>query len=372
MGKMAWIGSLLLLLAVLSGCAPQDGPDKPAAVRGEIDVRGWDFERGGTVKLRGEWAFHWERLLEPGNPALDEAADFIPVPGSWKEGAASGVKLPDKGYATYALRVRTASQGTALALRIPEASTSYNLWVNGEPAAAGGVVSDSRERYKPGGSPKIVRIPADSDIINIVVQVANFDHRFGGLWRDIELGPEQSFVQRKNWSVFLQLFICGSLGFMGGYHIWLFVWRREPSSVCFGLSCLLIAMRSLVVGEHYIWELFPNADWSLVTKLEYQSYYLLVPLSVMFLRSLYPAEMPKIVVRVVSAVGFAFAAYALIAAVCGLQDEFRFPVVQRRRDSPCRVCAAAGGPAQARGRGAHPDRRVERQRDRHLGHAVLQ
>lgn len=99
----------------------------------------------------------------------------------------------------------------------------------------------------------------------------------------------------------------------GVYHLWLFVSRREPSSVCFGLSCLFIAMRSLVVGQNFIYEIIPDIDWTLVNKLEYESYYLLVPLSVLFLRSLYPAEMPRIVARAVSAVGFAFALYALIA-----------------------------------------------------------
>ena len=306
--------SLLILLFIMTGCGTHEQDKTPTAVQGTIDARGWNFEHDGPLKLRGEWAFYWQRLLEPDQLAATGTPSYIAVPGSWNEFVMDGRKLPDKGYATYVLRILTSESGQVRALSVPEASRAYKLWVNGKPVGANGIVADSRDRYNPQSKPEIVPFPIESDTIEIVVQVANFDHRFGGLWRDIEYGPEASFIHKEGWATALDLFVFGSLGFMGLYHLGLFLYRpKEPSLIFFGISCLLIAIRTLVVGQKYMLELFPNFDWAISSKIGYETYYLLVPLSVMFVRALYPAEMPRIAVRIVQAIGFGFGIYAWIA-----------------------------------------------------------
>ena len=307
--------SFLILLFIMTGCGTHEQENTPTAIQGALDARGWDFEHDGPLKLRGEWAFYWQRLLEPDQLATADTPGYIAVPGSWNEFAIDGRKLPDKGYATYTLRILTSERGQVMAFRIPEASRAYKMWVNGKSVAANGIVADSQDRYKPQSKPEIVPFPVESDRIEVVVQVANFDHRFGGLWRDIEYGPEASFVHKGKWASALDLFIFGSLGFMGIYHLGLFLYRpKEPSLIYFGLSCLLIAIRTLFVGQKYMIELFPSFDWAISSKIGYETYYLLVPLSVMFVRALYPAEMPKVAVRIVQAVGFGFGIYAWVAA----------------------------------------------------------
>ena len=48
-------------------CAPDfRGKEVPSIVDGTIaDLRAWDFEEDGPVKLDGKWLFAWERLVEP-------------------------------------------------------------------------------------------------------------------------------------------------------------------------------------------------------------------------------------------------------------------------------------------------------------------
>jgi len=306
--------SLLMLIFIITGCGAHEKKEKPTAVMGTIDARGWDFEHDGPLKLRGEWSFYWQRLLEPEQLAAAGAPHYIAVPGSWNDFVMDGRKLPDIGYATYSLRILTSEQGEIRALSVPEASRAYLMWVNGRPVAANGIVSDSLDRYKPQSKPEIVPFPIESDTIEIVVQVANFDHRFGGLWRDIEYGPEASFIHKERWATALDLFIFGSLGFMGLYHLGLFLYRpKELSLMYFGISCLLIAIRTLFVGQKYMITLFPSFDWAISSKIGYETYYLLVPLSVMFVRALYPADMPRVAVRIVQAVGFGFALFAWVA-----------------------------------------------------------
>ena len=57
---------LLLSLAVfcLTACK-WTGPTPPRAVRGVIDLRGWDFQSNGPADLTGDWEFYWQRHLSP-------------------------------------------------------------------------------------------------------------------------------------------------------------------------------------------------------------------------------------------------------------------------------------------------------------------
>lgn len=306
----------IVLLTICAGCGERLQSEAPSAVRGTIDARHWDFERQGPLKLKGEWAFHWRQLLGPDELPGAGAPLYAALPASWNGIKKDGDALPGRGYATYTLSVLMSDAGTIRSLSIPEAATAYKLWVNGVPIAGNGVVGMSREEYKPETRPTVVRFPVESDEIEIVVQVSNYDHRFGGLWRDIELGLEEHFADRARWKVAVDLLVSGSLAFMGIYHLGLFVYRRkELSLVYFGLSCLLTSLRTLFVGQHYILELFPDLSWTIAARIEYETYYLLVPLSYMFVHSLYPAEMPRTAVRIVQTAGFGFAAYALIAPV---------------------------------------------------------
>jgi hypothetical protein len=100
----------LILLAMLSRCAawPMLSDQPPQAVAGVLDLRDWNFEQEGLVKLNGEWEFYWAQLLTAGDfsegtsPPL---TGFFHVPSRWNGYAVNDTALTGDGYATYRLTV---------------------------------------------------------------------------------------------------------------------------------------------------------------------------------------------------------------------------------------------------------------------------
>ncbi len=56
---------ICLFLALIACGHKSPETKRPVAVKGVLDLRGWNFERDGSVNLDGEWEFYWDRLLEP-------------------------------------------------------------------------------------------------------------------------------------------------------------------------------------------------------------------------------------------------------------------------------------------------------------------
>jgi signal transduction histidine kinase len=77
----------------------------PKPEHGIIDLRGWDFNRAGIVKLDGEWEFYWDTLLTPADSASPEIRStppvFVAVPHLWKTTRINGKKIRLRGCATY-------------------------------------------------------------------------------------------------------------------------------------------------------------------------------------------------------------------------------------------------------------------------------
>ena len=55
---------LCIIICLLSCAKKYSGKKAPKAVKGILDLQGWDFEKDGPVELDGEWEFHWKKFKE--------------------------------------------------------------------------------------------------------------------------------------------------------------------------------------------------------------------------------------------------------------------------------------------------------------------
>ncbi|MCS7459525.1 ATP-binding protein [Paenibacillus doosanensis] len=276
-----------------------------------MDLREWDFKKDGNVSLNGEWDFYWNRLLAPdeaaGQAAAGQSADWIRLPGSWNGQAADGRERTGRGYATFHLRVMTQPTGSVLAMELPTIRTAYRLWINGEPVAESGTVGTDAASSKPGYMPQVVYFNTSGTIQDIVIQVSNFDHRLGGIWKDMKMGEAAGVASDHSLHMGLDLMLVGSLLLMGMYHLGLFLIRfKEIGALYFSMFCVVIGIRAMFVGEGAVFELFPSIHWLTGLRIEYWCYYIGVPLAVMFCRTLYPREFPLWFIRGVQCAGALF------------------------------------------------------------------
>jgi len=99
------VAGLMVMLLTIPACTSQyhSNPSSPKVKLGVLDLRNWEFETMGQVRLDGEWEFHWKKLHA--EIAADAKKAYIGVPGRWSASRISGKDLGPHGYGTYRLTI---------------------------------------------------------------------------------------------------------------------------------------------------------------------------------------------------------------------------------------------------------------------------
>lgn len=310
----------LLFTVLISACSfsPAEAvTDKPVAANGVLDLTDWNWEQDGIVSLDGQWEFYWQELLTPEDfqkTSTTAKKELITVPMAWNKYVINGEQLSGDGYATYRLLINT-PKDQILGIKIPRIFTSYNFWVNGELITSNGKVAINKDQMIPQYLPKVKYIKPETDTMELVIQVANFRHRSGGILESLLIGPETQISEQRIRTLALELFLFGSLFIIGFYHLGLFIFRtKDRSTFYFGLYSLLISIRTLLVGEIFFIHLFPGFSWEIAHKLQTLSYYLGVPLLFMFLKSIFPNDISSRINNFIQAFGLSFALLVLLTS----------------------------------------------------------
>ncbi len=316
--KSALLPVMLCLLAIADSGCELVSKDRPLALQGVLDLSAWDFERRGSVDLAGEFEFFWKQLLVPSDfdtASPPQPSGFIRVPGFWNRYRLDGQELPGQGYATYRLTIRYSRVPSQLALRIPEVSSAYRLFVDHNEMASVGAPGQDPETTSPNQYPVLVSFTPHPDKAVVLIQVSNFHHRRGGLWEVITLGKAQDLLRRSERIHALDFFLLGGIFVMAVYHLGLFLARRRiRSTLYFGIFCFLVGLRLFTTGERYLIQLFPAIGWDAMVKIEYLSFYLAVPVFGIFHQSLFRL-FSKHFIRLVVLAGLAFSAVVVLAPV---------------------------------------------------------
>lgn len=277
----------LLLLLVVAG----EVQAKPHAEEGMLNLADAPLSDSGPVELAGHWHFVPGEFQPPGGKTADHAKQLdIPVPSSWGK---AHLGLDDHGYGTYRLTVvlHERDVGRALGLDVPAIASAYDLYVNGERLASAGRIGTGRGQMEPAALPQTRFFVARSPEIELVVHVANYVQRKGGMWAGIHLGTAEQIAGEREWRILLQMFIASGLAVMGLYHVGYFAIRRETSALYFGLASFFIAFRTLYTGDLLGNRLFPGLSWEAAVKIEYLSIFWGVSFLVLYFYRLYQSSL---------------------------------------------------------------------------------
>lgn len=241
---------------------------------------------------------------------------LMQVPAQWGSVRADRGPLPNEGFGTYRLRFRLSSEtdsAETLALYMHGVATSYRLWVNGKPLAANGEVGTGGADMVPANYPKVVDFRPLPGWNELVIQVANYAQRKGGIWEGIRLGSAAGIGSERDRRLGSETFLIGSLLFMGLYHAGLYLFRRQQKSpLYFGILCIAVAARTAVMGEAVIYALFPDMPWEIGVKVEYISVFAIMMAVVLLVRNEYSAHRHAWITAVSGAVQGAFTLFVLL------------------------------------------------------------
>ncbi len=305
---MRYIRALFAIGCILSllGCVSGNEKKIPLAENGVLNLTDWDFNKDGAIKVSGEWEFYWEQLLTP----ADFTADFIKqtppkktclikVAGPWDGIEVDGKKLTRDGYATYRLKILLNDKNQRLAFRFVDIMSAYVVYVNGEKIKTSGVVGTTLESMEPEWMPDVVDFSHQGRQLDVLIAVSNFHYRKGGIVWPFYLGDSKLLAEARRDRVALELFLFGSILFMGIYHIGLYVVRRTDNTpLIFGIFCLLVAGRTFVISERYGLRIFPSISPELLVKIEYITFIMAVALFAIYVRRLFQGEFSKKVLTV--------------------------------------------------------------------------
>lgn len=291
-----------------------------------IDLSSWSFIEDGPIRLFGDsWQFYWHELYTPEDfkrGVIKDGVDSIQEPvlavggEAWNGLDIEGKSLSAYGYGTYRNMIRFPEAGTVYAFYMTNQDSSYRLWLNGRLSAENGIVASNAESYKPQRLPVLFYHFAEEQEVEIVIQIANYTHKWGGLTNNIFIGlPEQiqSYLSRQFLSA---LFLCGAILIMVFYHLFLYINRRKAvSSLLFAISCFSIFVWYLFSQDYLFFQIFP--DFPLVPGLRIHIFMLFLtsPVFVLFIHTVFPGQLKLYILKAVICIGIIFCLSALFTPV---------------------------------------------------------
>lgn len=263
-----------------------------------LDLGLHDFDREPILTLDTNWEFYHKQLLTPEN-FKTAAPDTLLKPGSWGDVKLHGKNIGNTGYASYRLLL-VHVPNRELVLDAYSIQTSFRVFVNGKIAASVGSPGTTKESTVPMNRDVQVSLPL-ADTIELIVQAANFHHRKGGFVHAFEIGTREAISKQRLIYYLLDFIESSALAILGLFLFALFIFRRKDLSVLyFSLFCITLSFRPVIAVNYLLSTLFNNINWTLMLKMEYLAVLLPCLFMLLFIKKLFPAQLPGVFVKLYS------------------------------------------------------------------------
>ena len=322
MKKYVFFLAIMCLFLHISGNQGASAGTVPVVKDGVLDLRNTVFPFGAPVALDGDWEYFHRRHIDAKADA-ERADGVISVPGRWNSRHLQESAGGETGYGscrmTILLPKEKKNDELSLALKLKSINTAYRLYINGKEVSRGGTAGVTAKSTIPKYAPTVVVFSPGSPVVEITFHISNYHHQKWGILQSLTLARAPVLARAREKNIYIDLILFGSIFFMGLYYLTLFlIRRRDPSSLFFGLLCMLISLRVLVMGEKVLVSFFPELAWRWVVFIEYFSYYMGTAAVVVYVHYLFRIFRPlymKIIVALATAFSlFTFAAPVIISS----------------------------------------------------------
>lgn len=275
-------------------------------ISGQLDLSAYNFEKSGTVKLDGDWAFYPDNLVTIADTT--ETTNFVPVPTNWTHYTIDGKAFLKYGSGTFILSVRLPETDDIFGLRIPAQGSSFAVFIDGKQVATSGKPDLDQSRYLPSDHPESCFFYATNRDITIAIQIANYSYARGGFRYSVTLGTERQIEFLQNRGIAFDFFLLGSLLILIIYHLAMYLMRKQDRApLYFSLFCLCMLIYVSAQGERSIYALFPNLPWELKKKIGYLPHFGAIPFLILHVNAVFSGIFDRRVLRITLAYSAIFA-----------------------------------------------------------------
>ena len=228
--------------------------DQPHAVKGQMDLRNWNFNDGHALTLDGEWEFYpynWLVSEEKHIESTKNHTKYIQVPKGWSSSLQEGERSP-YGYGTYRLKLLVNPEANiTYSIRVPSVRSSSVLYVNGRPLAKSGEIGEVAEKTVARNVPYTASFEVNGHKeIEIIVQASNYkDPRDGGIVRSIKLGKEDILARETQLSINMQQLVAVVFTTCYLFHYFIFVGNMEERRLLYFSLLSINSMFYFLLGS---------------------------------------------------------------------------------------------------------------------------
>lgn len=295
---------LILIIITKSSINYNSIKEQPIANKGVIDLRNWDFKKDGIVKLNGEWEYYDNALLSPKDfDGTLPNKKYLSIPGSYGK----------QGYGTYRLKLLLKDSKELYSIKIEFLQSAYRLWVNDDKIAEVGTVGKNKAEMTPQLLPKAGAFLDENGQAYLTLQVSNFYAMYGTV-DTLLLGDTEAIDTRDDNKLAFDLFLFGSTLIAAVYNLGMFFKRKkDKSTLYFAIVCLIVAIRTLFLGQRFFISTFPSFSYFISGKIMHWSYYLYIPFIVLYINSFYMGILSQKIVKVSNISAYIYALLVLIS-----------------------------------------------------------
>jgi len=165
---------------------------------GVLDISKIDITNYNSLNLSGDWLFYNNQFIVSDRTIFKSIKDvsILKVPSAWKgQELSNGSVMEGRGFGTYQLTLYLIP-GLSYLFSVPDISSSYSLYINGEQFSANGKISKKLPDIIPEKRYEVfIYKPKQSKNV-IQIEVANYHYRTGGMWHPIKIGGEEQMFRR--------------------------------------------------------------------------------------------------------------------------------------------------------------------------------
>jgi signal transduction histidine kinase len=286
----------------------------PEAVKGVIDLTGYDFNAHGPVELRGEYEFYWNQMLNPAEEKISGEMIYMKVPGSWLSQKDEYPQLTRYGFATYRLKILLPAGMKDIALHVEDVYSASGYFLNGKAIDYLGFPGVNKFQTVTRYSRPVMTASVNSQEVELLVKVSNFDHRLSGILGCISLGSTAQVQEERSRVLFRGHFLIGAFLVIGLYFLGLYMIRTEHYRLYFSVICFLMVLRVVMISELPVYTNL-NLNGLTAARLDYLNVYFFAPFFTLMIRSLFPFEFPKWIFRIIIWISVVFIAIVIVSPI---------------------------------------------------------
>jgi two-component system, sensor histidine kinase ChiS len=283
---------LIAFVSIIKGSLNISNTNKiiPTAKHGVLDLRNWDFQKDGMLRLNGQWEFYDNQILFPKdfNNTIGKEMKYLSIPGIFNE----------HGYGTYRLKLLFNHEEDLYSIKVDFIQSAYKLWANNLEVIEVGTVGKNKNDMIPQLIPKSGSFHVENGEIYLTLQVSNFYNKYGFI-DTILLGNSTQIKTYGDKKLAFDLFLFGCSIIAAIYNLGIFYRRkRDKAPLYFAIVCIIVALRTVFIGEGFLMSLLPNIGYILSCKIKVLTFYIYIPFIILFINHTYDELLPNTIMKI--------------------------------------------------------------------------